>query len=454
MNRMNIRYLSSIATFLLLSFSLAESGLPPINLADSIEMGISNNADIKQAKEDCNKSQWQINSAWATIFPKLSLEYSFLRADSQQTAMLYNGIEGMIKAAVPTAPSVSLPAYSDVYDVKLTAQQLIWGSQVMPALSLAENNRLSTLANYNNIKSDMVYKVKQAYLTVLKSQELLGSAKENKRKIEELAKQTDELISQDMGTPVDQLRMQMQVKTAQQSIFAAENNLSSALLQLNLLLGFPITQVTPIVGISLNYQEGSVGRLDDKPLLTRMINNRQDLAMLNIQEKMLKEQSILTNSGRLPIVLLNGSYGYMNFYGSNFNTDTDRDWSIYLLAKWNFFDGGDTQSKVDDLQSNLNKLHVKRENLLASFEVDLRTVLNDLNLAMTKVQTEQKQVELAKEIERIGRERYKAGYFSSFELIDSQTTRFNAQTDLINALYDLEIVKARLNKVVGENVDL
>lgn len=278
----------------------------------------------------------------------------------------------------------------------------------------------------------------------------MNSARENRKKVEELAKQTNELLSQGMGTPVDQLRMQMQVKTAQQVISVAENNLAASVRQLNLLVGLPVSQLTQLEPVTSLPEELNVS-VNYVVVLERMLSSRQDLAVLEIQENIVREQMAFTNSGRLPIVLLNGSYGYLNVHGSNFDLYNDRDWAVSFIAQWKFFDGGETLSKVDDIQSNFKKIQEKKANLKASFDVDLQSILGDFNLASTRVQTLEKQLALAKEIERIGRERYKAGYFTSFELIDCQTTLFSAQTEYINAIYDLKIVSAKVDKVVGDN---
>lgn len=152
MKRIYIFIYSTLASLLLVSCVLAEVFAFPYSLRVCLDLGISNNVEVQQAREDLNRSQWQINVAKSALFPRVSVDYGFVHAHSQQSQLLYSGMGGMIKAAVPGAPVYPMPDFSDVYSLKFSAQQLIFGGQVVPALAMAEANRLAAQANLNLIR--------------------------------------------------------------------------------------------------------------------------------------------------------------------------------------------------------------------------------------------------------------------------------------------------------------
>lgn len=90
--------------------------------------------------------------------------------------------------------------------------------------------------------------------------------------------------------------------------------------------------------------------------------------------------------------------------------------------------------------------------MINAIELEVNIIVNGITSSIAKIDASQKELELAKENVHISNEKYINGLGTNLDLIDSQTSLLTAQTNLINANYDLEIAKARLYKAIGEMV--
>lgn len=418
-----IAKLTFISTIFFSMAAFATDTVKQLTIKTCINIALEQNTDIIIAHEDQKIAKAQTTSAWSTVWPKLTIETDYAKIHSN-------------------------PDTIDSYAVKLSAQQIIWSGQVMPvleaasyALNLADDNFLAK-------KNTVILIAKEAYINVLKTEELVKSARENKKLIEQLITQTEALISAGLATRADLLKLQLQLKNIEQMVINTDNGAKTAKQSLNLLLGFPLDQVIELTPYKTNnYNE--LLNLNTKELVAKAIAQRKELSQLDYQIKLLIAQAAVINSATQPIVLFSGNCGLINDKLS-FDVGRDKDWLLALVAKWTFFDAHDTQSKVDATRSSIKKLQELRKQLINSIELEVNIIVNGITSSIAKIDASQKELELAKENVNIAKEKYINGLGTNLDLIDSQTSLLTAQTNLINADYDLEIAKARLYKAIGE----
>jgi len=417
--------LTFISTILFSFDTFATDTVKQLTINDCIKLSLEQNTDIIIAHEDQKIAKAQTTSAWSTVCPKLTIETDYAKIHSKQ---LHDTI--------------------DSFAVKLSAQQLVWGGQVMPVLEAA--NYALNLADDSFLvkKNTVILIAKETYINVLKTEELVKSARENKKLIEQIITQTESLISAGLATRADLLKLQLQLKNIEQMVINTDNGAKVAKQSLNLLLGFPIDQSIELKPYkTTDYNE--LLNLNTKELVTKALTQRKELSQLDYQLKLLNTQAAVINSATQPVVLFSGNYGLINDKLS-FDVGRDKDWLLALVAKWTFFDANDTQSKVDVNRSSIKKLQELRKQLVNGIELEVNIIVNGITSSIAKIDASQKELELAKENVSIAEEKYINGLGTNLDIIDSQTSLLAAQTNLINANYDLEIAKARLYKAIGE----
>lgn len=297
----------SIILFSMTAF--ATDTVKQLTLNDCIKVALEQNTDIIIAHEDQKIAKAQTTSAWSTVWPKLTIETDYAKVYSRHDLI-------------------------DSYTVKLSAQQILWSGHIMPVLEAA--NYALNLADDSFLvkKNTVILNAKEAYLNVLKIEELVKSTRENKKLIEQLITQTEELISAGLATRADLLKLQLQLKNIEQMVINTDNGAKATKQTLNLLLGFPIDQVIELTPYkTTDYNE--LLNLNTKDLVTKALTQRKELSQLDYQIKLLNTQAAVINSATQPVVLFSGNYGLINDKLS-FDVSRDKDWLLALVAKWTF----------------------------------------------------------------------------------------------------------------------
>jgi outer membrane protein len=96
----------------------------------------------------------------------------------------------------------------------------------------------------------------------------------------------------------------------------------------------------------------------------------------------------------------------------------------------------------------------KIENGLKSFEsgIDLEVKQASINYqnANESLQSQQRNMELARNVARVTKIKYEQGVGSNIEVIDAESSLKEAQINYYNALYDVLVAKTDLDKAFGK----
>lgn len=167
-------------------------------------------------------------------------------------------------------------------------------------------------------------------------------------------------------------------------------------------------------------------------------------AKLNIDSAM--KGIRIAESGKQPSVSLSASTGWDDELlpkGDN--------WSVGVSASWNIFDAGVTKAKINQAETALNKAKLQAEQVGDSVEQEVRQSYLSMREAEKRLATTEVAVNKAKEDLYIAQEKYKIGSGINMDVIDAQLALTQAKTNHVQALYDYNINKAKLDKAIGLN---
>jgi outer membrane protein len=419
-----------------------------LKLNDCIDMALEKNSDIILSKEDKKIAQSKTTNAWSTILPKIGFASGYNKGLSRQASLSLakNYNEGKI----PTSAASMLEGFGfgeeqESYSMKLTFQQLLFGMHAIPTLKAAEYG--IDLAEYNCIaqKLNIILKTKEAYYNILKSDELFESALENHKLTKKLIEKTEEMVNVGLATSTDLLRLKLQLKNIEQGALLAQSNTKTARAQLNLILGESVNTGITLEPIS-KVLDPAYKKLNLERLTKEAINKRPELKILDYQIKLYKTQIAVIESANYPNIFFNGSLGMMN-YEPNLKYDRDKDWMVAVTGQWNVFDGGDIASRAEEIRSIIRKIKEQKEAFIRSIEFELSLIINEITLAISKSESALAEVAFARQNNSLINEKYLSNAATNLEVVDSQTSLISAMINLINAQYDFEIAKARLEKI-------
>jgi outer membrane protein TolC len=113
------------------------------------------------------------------------------------------------------------------------------------------------------------------------------------------------------------------------------------------------------------------------------------------------------------------------------------------------FDGLQKYYKVQQSKLALQKTEQSQELLKNSIDLEIRQAAVTLTNALESLKSQQRNMELAQEIERVTRIKYQQGVGSNIEVINAVSSYREAQTNYYTALYDAVIARIDYRKATG-----
>ena len=187
-----------------------------------------------------------------------------------------------------------------------------------------------------------------------------------------------------------------------------------------------------------------------------MLQANYELQKLNIKNKYAEA---------IPMISAFANLGYSTQspnFGGLFATKTDFEdqngvgpakWYGYstlgLSLKWNMFTGLQRNYQIQQEKLSLSKIENGFEVLERSIELDIKRAQDNLDNALSRLEVQKENAELAEYIFNISQIKYQEGVGSNLEVIEADTSLKEAQTNYFSALYDAIIAQLELKKALG-----
>jgi len=193
---------------------------------------------------------------------------------------------------------------------------------------------------------------------------------------------------------------------------------------------------------------------DLSEIINEAINNRHELKSLAYRVEGSKEGISAARSSLFPSVYLTGNYNYSN-PNQKFQpvmNEFNYNWDVGVTLSWDVWNWGLTSSQVSQAEQTKIQLETKYDQLKENIQLEVHS--NYLNLLKTeeKVKVNKIALEQASENYRITAEKYNLQLASSTDLIDAETLKLQAETNLKTAEVDFQIAKVRLSKSLGRRI--
>jgi outer membrane protein TolC len=171
---------------------------------------------------------------------------------------------------------------------------------------------------------------------------------------------------------------------------------------------------------------------------------------IHLQE--LNKKNVL--SGYLPTLSAFATIG-ANFAGQNLDgyTDFENRWFEYSLVGLRLdvpiFDGLQKKYKTQQNKIEIAKLEEDKRQLTQAIQMEVMQAQINFQNAISSLEAQKRNLELAKEVARIAAIKYQEGVGSNLEVIDAETAFKEAETNYYNALYEAWSAKIDLDKALG-----
>lgn len=416
------------------------NGTVDLNLPKTVQMALDYNRDIKNSQYALKKAEYAINQAQAGKKPTVDYNFGAQRsratdaATYSRAASLMGGANS-VSNAFSNGISVNIPLYT--------------GGLVEGQIDVAKLGKTNTQEEILRVEQATKYSAIQGYYALLAYQELQGVYHEA---VDNLQGHLDNVQAQyNVGTKarVDVLSSDVSLANAKTTAITADNNVAVAESNLNNILGLPLeTKLNladhqlPFDTYNISLQEATDYAMKYRPEVLQ--------AAIAVQEA---ERNIdIANAGNKPTVAITGGNDWADntFPGIDANK---RSWKVAAGVTYNFYDGGATKAKVNQAKQDLLVARETEQKTREAVQLEVKQAYLNIRSAAQKVEETQTVVDQARENYRIQNIRYQAGVGINLDVLDAQLSLNEAQVNHIQALYDYNVGIAKLEQVMGVDVE-
>jgi len=431
----------------------AAETIKPMSLPESIDLALKRSVTLHAAKEGTRGAEAQRKEAFTGFLPKFSASYNYTRLNEDPSVTS----PGSTLVLPPPVGSVTVPPSTyqagtkDNYNWTIEARQPLFAGGAIRANY--EASRLGAeIARHEETATvqDLVREVKVSYFDILKA-----------GRIQEVAKQSVERLKAHRDTAQgfydvgiiprnDLLYAEVELANGRQFLVRAENGVEMAKAKFNTILRREINAPVEIEDI-----------LTDRPYeksleasIAAALEKRPEIMAYALRLEQARSIVKLSKSEYYPNVSLVGNYvKYGDTPGVSGSSYKDQEsWYVMAVANWTFWEWGKTKNRVDAGLSRENQAADILANIKDQIILEVKNAWLLLREAETQIHVARQAIEQAEENFRINTERYREQVGTSTDVIDSQTLLTKARSDYFNALGDVGIGRARLERAMGEAV--
>ncbi|MBI5808795.1 MAG: TolC family protein [Ignavibacteriales bacterium] len=416
-----------------------------LTLQESLEIGLQNSKDLKISQSRINYSDAKLSEINSQFLPQFKLFGNYTRLSDNIPAFEFTS------PFFPNAIRVSEPLYNN-YTFKLGfTQPLFTGFKLLSSRSAAKYNLQASESDYSKEQNEVAFNIYNAYWNYYKAEELRNVIAQTLQQIENHLRDTRNFYEQGLVSNNDLLKLEVQYSNTQLMLIEAENNLKIAKIAFNKELGIDLDAQTKVAATEKSM---SLVNYDLLEILNEAINNRYELKSLAYRVEGSKEGITAAQSSLFPSVYLSGNYYYSN-PNPRFQPAKDEfnyNWDVGVTLSWDVWNWGLTSSQVSQAEQTKIQLETNYDQLKENIRMEVHS--NYLNLLKTeeKVKVNKIALEQASENYRITAEKYNLQLVSSTDLIDAETLKLQAETNLKAAEVDYQISKVRLEKSLGRRI--
>jgi outer membrane protein len=417
--------------------------LPPgtleLSLKSAVEIALTpeGSAKVALARQSIRQAETQVQEARGAFLPNVDGTVQ----DHRQTTNLRSfGFNFTFPIPGFSIPSIVGPY--NVFDARASVQQNILDFTVLGKYKASRSELASAKSDLNVVRDQVSDQVARAYLTSLRADTALETARANVALSEALVRLAQQQKDAGTGTGIEVTRALVQLANDRQLMIVAESDRLRTLLQLSRAMGLSLDAPVRLTG-KLGFQEAD---LADEPAAMKLaLSMRTDLQSQKQKEQTAKLNFNSVKAERLPSVTAMGDYGTI---GSGL-IGAHPTYTAGVSLRVPIYDGGRRDARREDSNSQYRQEQIRTHDLVQQIELDVRVALISLASARNQVTVAQEGLDLSQQELEQARRRYQAGVTNSVEVTDAQTRLDRARDNRIAALYNYNLARIDLATATG-----
>jgi outer membrane protein len=433
------------------SFSQGETGsVIQLTLDKCIQIALEKNENIQIADLEIDSQKALTGEYLSAGLPQVDISASFNKNFIIRKTFVPASIFD------PTAPEgeVIELQFGTPYDgmIGVNLSQMVFDGSYFVGLKAAKTLTDLSRRELTREKIDVIEGVVKAYYTVLVNKVAQDLVLDNYSRLDTLLKETRIMYENGFAEKIDLNRTQVEFNNISTQVSKTERMIEISEDLLKFQIGLPMAQeieiterlsdlnltTADILGLETSFSR----RIEYSVLQTNM--ELQQLDMKNNKVQYLPQIDLVASWGMNAGVL---EAGKLVEWGDR------RVWPDYQLAGLSVyipvFDGLMKSKKIQQNKLKIRQLNLQRLMLEKNITLEVSEKKNNLISGLEELDSQKKNMDLAKEVYDHTKIKYQEGVGSNLEVIEADNAFKLSQTNYFNALYDALIAKIELEKALG-----
>ncbi len=444
---------------LLLPLNIFAQEKMTLTLEKSVELALRKNPEIRMAEKELSKAKAGIWEAWSNILPKLDGSINFQHAWSIQEQTIPNFLKPMLAPLSPYIPGLEdMPDYVRMsfglentlrYGATLT-QPLFLGGAGVSGIQIANAARAAAEKNLMEKKQQLIFNTTNAFYGCLLTKELVSVQEEALAQAEANFENVKKKYESGAASGFDKMRAEVEVANLRPSVIAARNNYRSALTMLKTILGLDRNTNIDVQG-EFKFAEDELINMPLEDLQKLAMEKRPLYLAIQDQKRIMSKSVAIARSNFLPKVFFQTDYSFMdmrNDYKFR-HKDASKGFTSAISLQIPLFHGFQSAAKYQKARLDYHIMLDTEKQASDGIAAEVEVAYNKLKEAREKYQSAVKTVDLAKEALRLANMMYQEGINTQLDVLNSQLALTQAKMNYVNSLYEYQIARYQLRKVIG-----
>ncbi|MCB1149932.1 TolC family protein [bacterium] len=427
-----------------------------LSLEDCLRLARDGNDRIQAERHRREELDGQMDQALSTGLPTLDAVGTWNRGRDPSFALdeSFGGTGEPISTGDPTLDNLLnnfsfLPSPEDIpaqtfWRANLALNWTLNPTKILGAVGAAGQGIRRQELIMDQVRNEVERDVMAAYHGIVLAQEQVAAAEA------ELANQAEFLeiarlrFRQGQATTLDTLQAAVNVANTEPRVRQARQALLTAGAQLNAALGRDPEAPLSVLG----EQRVEIEPLDRDAALALALR-RPDVQQLEVMEDLLRQNRRAQKADSRPCFTMNGSYGYVGKSVADLN-DTGHDfWSATVALNVPLWTGMLTHGLVKETEASIRRTSVERRGLVRRVRVEVLDLLDSLDVARRDLAAAELNLARAESLQDDAAMMYRLGQADYLTVLQAESGRAVARTNLIQARYDVLTLTASLKTAVG-----
>ncbi len=332
----------------------------------------------------------------------------------------------------------------------ITASQLIFEPSYLIGVQASRAFKELSEKNLERTKIETAVTITKAYYLVLLLKEREKVVEANTQRLQKLLNDTKALFENGFVEKIDFDRIQVANNNIQTEAANFKRLIEMSEKSLKFQIGLPYNTILTLTD-SLNIEEvKNIQETTDIVDPTKRI----EFSILKTQERLQQYNVKRYKSQYIPSLI---AYGSLSTSAQRTKFDifeSNRRWFptgvIGATLSFNLFDGTQRESRIRQEKLTLKKINNEVSNFENAINLDVSSSRSALLDAISALNMQDKNLELATSVSRTAKLKYDQGVGSNLEVLDAETSLKESQVNYFNALYNSLLAKIDLDKALGK----